>query len=808
MLWLASDIYRNTGIASLGQNLFGDSRYDLNEAWMNHHIEVLSGEVSDASYYYSRYAFPLLGGVWTQNLVEKYFSGMRDKLSVQYVDREGMSGIESEYLGYSSAEGKFGLENFLGGFDDWFTSSHYGMRATNLDPSWNPIVTKTQAKRYREYVFAKLAKDAGIPLQNAERVLKADEKTPMFLWDSGDSVPLENLNNPPLFTNLTVEKTKIIHIKGLLQGLADLILGDIEVLEYLGIEYEPPGVGDTSSISSGASCYPDLDLPSHPYYGNSLYAMNPDFYYWNIYDDATGTQQRDILERAEAAVMKAVEGPYNMLKSMQRDGLDSSEYADVYGYMDVGNDSLVPAVTKLVSQHEASDEVEARWYPPGDGEGVRGAPVWIGTGETHQNIAAVNMFTKEGKISPEYTAYLDRGKVGFEALQAEVDKIKDNRTKNRAQKDLDKLKAYQERQQVFPPLLSNWHGNPLYQPTGEELDYYTELSKKIVNTESFFGSRLGYVGGLQDPDDDSSEGLNDTKLAALAEYKMVFDPESLKRLAIDSSKDILSQKYTMKRAFPTFKLYFVEEDEIYNRVLAFDDFHAYNGVKEFTVQQSRKNPADTATIVLQNVSGTLDGTKRSVITDLDYYKVDESGNFKDPSEKLTANTIANNSATDENGIITSADKPLPTRPAWVDNKSQPFGAVILRPGLNVQLRAGYSNDPNMLNVLISGRVVDVQWSTNGDLVEIVVQSFGTELVKYLKGRGNSYGAGGESDSDTEVYPTTHQLLSSLMLSPELSILEDGLEVVFSSLEKVKMQVSISLIMREHRISRILRQQTL
>ena len=42
-----------------------------------------------------------------------------------------------------------------------------------------------------------------------------------------------------------------------------------------------------------------------------------------------------------------------------------------------------------------------------------------------------------------------------------------------------------------------------------------------------------------------------------------------------------------------------------------------------------------------------------------------------------------------------------------------------------------------LLVLISGRVTDVQWNSTGDLVEIVVQSFGTELVKYLKGRNSN-----------------------------------------------------------------------
>ena len=44
----------------------------------------------------------------------------------------------------------------------------------------------------------------------------------------------------------------------------------------------------------------------------------------------------------------------------------------------------------------------------------------------------------------------------------------------------------------------------------------------------------------------------------------------------------------------------------------------------------------------------------------------------------------------------SSDQAPITTPSWVDSRDQPFGAVLLRSGLNVQLRAGYSNDPNML----------------------------------------------------------------------------------------------------------------
>ena len=113
--------------------------------------------------------------------------------------------------------------------------------------------------------------------------------------------------------------------------------------------------------------------------------------------------------------------------------------------------------------------------------------------------------------------------------------------------------------------------------------------------------------------------------------------------------------------------------------------------------------------------------------------MDDTGNYINPTIRSSDTSAESKSDASTDTVPSGSSDQAPiTTPSWVDSRDQPFGAVLLRPGLNVQLRAGYSNDPNM-PVLISGRVTDVQWNSTGDLVEIVVQSFGTELVKYLKG---------------------------------------------------------------------------
>ena len=50
----------------------------------------------------------------------------------------------------------------------------------------------------------------------------------------------------------------------------------------------------------------------------NLYAMNPDFYFWNIYDDATGTLAQ--VEAAEEAVEASVVEPYETSKKICKAG--------------------------------------------------------------------------------------------------------------------------------------------------------------------------------------------------------------------------------------------------------------------------------------------------------------------------------------------------------------------------------------------------------------------------------------------------------------------------------------------------------
>ena len=202
----------------------------------------------------------------------------------------------------------------------------------------------------------------------------------------------------------------------------------------------------------------------------------------------------------------------------------------------------------------------------------------------------------------------------------------------------------------------------------------------------------------------------------------VFDKETVLNLTEDAYQSMLKKK-SMKNAFPTFALYLIEEDEVVaEKYYAFDDFFYYNSVISFAFHNSRESSSTVANIQLQNISGILDGSRKDYLRDIDISgKVDEDKLFREGN--------------------------------YIDS-------IVLRPGITVQLRAGYEADANELDVLLTGLITDINYGQNSSLCNITVQSFGVELEAIRKGNDpNSY-------EDVE-FNSTHQLLGSLMMSEEL-----------------------------------------
>ena len=506
-----------------------------------------------------------------------------------------------------------------------------------------------------------------------------------------------------------VELQKAKYFREKLAGLAKDMLRDIRILRAFGLE-DYGYVLSNQQNHHGTEAYGDLDLPEHPYYGDSR-QVTPDFYMWNIYEDGQAFGP-DILADMRVAAGAVVQNCYDSMKRLQS---GETYNAATDEQINQGVTEVQDLDVTLRYNAEATDgnnenpnsrgHSAVPWYP--DSASADDVAVFSGTATEAQ--------LKAHQASNEVSAS------SIQALEVDVDSIL---APNPPAARLDALEG-----------MYGQDGG-LHYPMRTTPEKYKKLKETLESANSMFGSRAGHLEKNQPDELEFVDRLKGTQAARPDEFAHLFDAESLKALANDSCKDILSQKMTLRRAFPTFKLYFVEEDEIENHLLSYDDFYSYNGVKEFTFVDSRKMAASTAVITLQNIAGTLDGTRRDAIADLDYFN-------KSIEKKVP-----------ENASIYSGD-------AIADGTDleQPFDSVVLRPGVNVQLRVGYSNDPRNLSVLLSGRVVDLTWNKSGDMAEITVQSFGAELVQVLKGINRG--------SAGTLYQTTHHLLGGMMLSPEL-----------------------------------------
>ena len=507
--------------------------------------------------------------------------------------------------------------------------------------------------------------------------------------------------------SVSAEEKKLEYLTDLFSKLADGLLADVQMLKFLKLEHLYSVFNPTRIV--GSQAYPDLELPFHPYYGDNL-NVYPDFYMWNIYDDGqafTDEFQLSVKEAIDVIVDRSYESMAKLKSGHKWD--ESKDKA-----IQIGNITDPYVVTTQMSA-EGTD------FKPHSGKNAQGATAFPFSLE-ESDITSLGTWDK--------------------AVEAEKPDLKTELT-SKNHKEIIKEIQFAASEAPIDFEGGDYATNPHY-PSRLGIANVIALREKMKSVETMFGNRHGYLGQILDKKTapQITQDIEGSALETSDEYTHRFDANSLKRLAADSSKDIVSRKLTMRRAHPTFKLFFIEEDEFESRFLNYDDFHSYNAVKEFSVVMNRKMPADHAVITIQNVGGSLDGTRRDTISDADYL----TGHAKDKLKQLA----------EPNDPDVSAH---PTPYVSGTTSEQPFGSIVLRPGINVQLRAGYSNDPDNLHVLVNGRVVDIAWNKIGDMAEITVQSFGAELIQQIKGTGRR--------GEQTTYATTHQLLGSLMLSPEL-----------------------------------------
>jgi len=202
--------------------------------------------------------------------------------------------------------------------------------------------------------------------------------------------------------------------------------------------------------------------------------------------------------------------------------------------------------------------------------------------------------------------------------------------------------------------------------------------------------------------------LSENPSSNLNRVKHKFEEAEYGRVMKDFSDNYSSNHYSMRRAFPTFKVLFVEENKVdgdntgnglitrLTEEFQIEDFYGMNAVKEIRVVKNKDMAADVCVIQVMDIDGIL-----------------YNRSFLPNGSKL--------------GRRKSQKKYL----------KSPFIDTVIKEGMKVVVSMGYENDPEQLETVFVGQVA----SFAGDsMVEIICQSYGSELVQQRFGSDYSENA--------------------------------------------------------------------
>lgn len=139
------------------------------------------------------------------------------------------------------------------------------------------------------------------------------------------------------------------------------------------------------------------------------------------------------------------------------------------------------------------------------------------------------------------------------------------------------------------------------------------------------------------------------------------------------------------KLFPTFKLFFIEEDKGIWR--SADDYYSHNAVQSIEIVNNKNSAGQTAVIRLSNVTNTL-ANKMSF--------------YRESQDILTG--------------MRGGDK------------NTFFGTLDLKPGTKIMIKMGYAPNDYYLDPLFVGRIIEMN---AGPIVELICQSFGSQLNHHI-----------------------------------------------------------------------------
>lgn len=237
--------------------------------------------------------------------------------------------------------------------------------------------------------------------------------------------------------------------------------------------------------------------------------------------------------------------------------------------------------------------------------------------------------------------------------------------------------------EFFVPVIYSGHAN-------QDVAQYRKLSgligaavyKSIVNTARDISGfqEQEFINNIQTR---SAAGLDDGRSLTNTSA-----PE-MHNAILKATMSIADNRFDMCKAFPTFRIFLIDYNKG-DRLFVKDNFYSWSAILSIDITLD-KNDAELAVIRLADPMHILQG---SLFQDKLVWNKGVIGNFS-----------------------------LPNSP---DDISDNFMARFsLKQGRAVQIRGGYSADPDNLDILFTGRIAEVEF---GDVVTIIAQGWKAELI--------------------------------------------------------------------------------
>lgn len=202
-----------------------------------------------------------------------------------------------------------------------------------------------------------------------------------------------------------------------------------------------------------------------------------------------------------------------------------------------------------------------------------------------------------------------------------------------------------------------------------------------------------------------AEDASQRSKAGVANYYQLA-PQQIEE-ALKAVKHISPVQFTIRRAFPAFKLYFVDEQNG-GLIKTFDEFYSYNAVLDWNLIE-QTNQGSTLVLTLSNIFNHLDALV-----------LNEDINMEGMGRLGLAGLQAGKQAFIQNRNNSGVSVEVGT-----DGRSQPIQNIALRPGTKIVLKVGYNNDPAKLETIFAGQVTEVNV---GDTMTVVCQGWESELM--------------------------------------------------------------------------------